>query len=244
MTERQILVANAILAEQAERYEDMAVFMKKVTMMEESLNSEERNLLSVAYKNKVGAKRSALRIVRSMQEKAETDGNEIKIRATQLYKDDIAEELESVCQEFLALVENHFIPTAIEEEVKVFAHKLLGDYYRYLVEVYQARLATDDVTTVVKKAAETYTKALDIAKEKLPSTNPIRLGLVLNFSVFHYEISENTQKACALAKEAFDQAMAELDSIKEDCYKDSTLVMQLLRDNLTLWTSETQDDTN
>ena len=39
--------------------------------------------------------------------------------------------------------------------------------------------------------------------------------------------------------QAFDDAIAELDTLNEDSYKDSTLIMQLLRDNLTLWTSDT-----
>lgn len=74
----------------------------------------------------------------------------------------------------------------------------------------------------------------------LQPTNPIRLGLALNFSVFYYEILNSPERACRLAKGAFDDAIAELDTLEEDSYKDSTLIMQLLRDNLTLWTTETQ----
>jgi len=78
-----------------------------------------------------------------------------------------------------------------------------------------------------------------IADEKgLASTHPIRLGLALNFSVFYYEICNEQDKACALAKKAFDAAIGDLDSTSEDSYKDSTLIMQLLRDNLTLWTAD------
>ena len=66
------------------------------------------------------------------------------------------------------------------------------------------------------------------------------------YSVFHYEIQNNPEKACQLAKKAFDDAIAELDTLSEESYKDSTLIMQLLRDNLTLWTSneDDQDGTN
>lgn len=95
------------------------------------------------------------------------------------------------------------------------------------------------------KAAEESKKAYTKAKEEaenLPPTNPIRLGLALNFSVFYYEIENDSKKACDLAKKAFDDAIAELDSLKDDNYKDSTLIMQLLRDNLTLWTSGQQED--
>ena len=87
---------------------------------------------------------------------------------------------------------------------------------------------------VMKKSAEAYNKALETAKEEMPPTHPIRLGLALNFSVFYYEIENTPDKACQLAKQAFDDAIAELDTLKEDSYKDSTLIMQLLRDNLTV----------
>ena len=73
-------------------------------------------------------------------------------------------------------------------------------------------------------------------------THPIRLGLALNFSVFYYEILNSPDRACHLAKQAFDDAIAELDSLSEESYRDSTLIMQLLRDNLTLWTSSDSGD--
>lgn len=83
-----------------------------------------------------------------------------------------------------------------------------------------------------------YKAASEIATTELPPTHPIRLGLALNFSVFYYEIQNSPDKACHLAKQAFDDAIAELDTLSEESYKDSTLIMQLLRDNLTLWTSD------
>lgn len=83
--------------------------------------------------------------------------------------------------------------------------------------------------------------ASTIASTELPPTHPIRLGLALNFSVFYYEILNSPDKACGLAKAAFDDAIAELDTLSEESYKDSTLIMQLLRDNLTLWTSDLND---
>jgi 14-3-3 protein epsilon len=82
----------------------------------------------------------------------------------------------------------------------------------------------------------------DIALTELAPTHPIRLGLALNFSVFYYEIVNSPDHACTLAKQAFDEAIAELDTLGEESYKDSTLIMQLLRDNLTLWTSDMQEE--
>ena len=107
-----------------------------------------------------------------------------------------------------------------------------GDYYRYLAEIKEG----DERKEVCVESQKAYEKAKE-AGQGLPSTSPILLGLFLNYSVFYYELCDDSEKACKLAKEAFDKAIAELDNLKEECYKDSTLIMQLLRDNLTLWTS-------
>ena len=110
-----------------------------------------------------------------------------------------------------------------------------GDYFRYEAEIKKAD--STEREDACKKSSEAYEQAEDHAMI-LPSTHPIRLGLFLNYSVFHYELCNDPGKACKLAKKAFDDAIAELDTLNEDSYKDSTLIMQLLRDNLTLWSTE------
>merc|ERR1712050_690195 len=95
------------------------------------------------------------------------------------------------------------------------------------------------------KAAESarvaYEEAAKVAEKDLAVTHPIRLGLALNYSVFQYEVLNNPDEACKMARGAFEDAIAELDNVAEDSYKDSTLIMQLLRDNLTLWTSDGEE---
>jgi 14-3-3 protein epsilon len=112
-----------------------------------------------------------------------------------------------------------------------------ADYQRYLSEF----KVDADRKAAAEKTLLAYTAAQEKALSELPSTNPIRLGLALNFSVFYYEVMNAPEKACGLAKQAFDEAISELDTLGEDSYKDSALIMQLLRDNLTLWTSEMSD---
>ena len=228
-------VQRAKLSEQAERYDDMAASMKKVTEQGAELSNEERNLLSVAYKNVVGARRSSWRVISSIEQK--TEGNEKKQSMAKEYREKIEKELREICNDVLALLDKHLIAKASNAESKVFYLKMKGDYYRYLAEV-----ASTDKATVVVESEKAYRAAHDIAKDQMQPTHPIRLGLALNFSVFYYEINNAPDKACQLAKQAFDEAIAELDTLNEDSYKDSTLIMQLLRDNLTLWTSDAQGD--
>ncbi|ORY06082.1 14-3-3 protein [Basidiobolus meristosporus CBS 931.73] len=227
----------AKLAEQAERYDEMVESMKLVAAGNEELSVEERNLLSVAYKNVIGARRASWRIVSSIEQKEESKGNEAQVAKIKSYRNTIEQELTDICKDILKVLDEYLVPKASSGESKVFYLKMKGDYYRYLSEF----ASESQRNETAEKSLEAYKSASDVAVTELAPTHPIRLGLALNFSVFYYEILNSPDRACHLAKQAFDDAIAELDTLSEESYKDSTLIMQLLRDNLTLWTSDIQD---
>ncbi|KAH0873520.1 hypothetical protein HID58_070882 [Brassica napus] len=237
---REENVYMAKLAEQAERYEEMVEFMEKVakSVDNEELTVEERNLLSVAYKNVIGARRASWRIISSIEQKEESKGNEDHVAIIKDYRAKIEAELSKICDGILNVLEAHLIPSASPAESKVFYLKMKGDYHRYLAEF----KAGNERKDAAESTLVAYKSAQDIATAELAPTHPIRLGLALNFSVFYYEILNSPDRACSLAKQAFDEAIAELDTLGEESYKDSTLIMQLLRDNLTLWTSDMTDE--
>ncbi|XP_018630278.1 14-3-3 protein 4-like isoform X1 [Nicotiana tabacum] len=196
---REENVYMAKLAEQAERYEEMVEFMEKVakTVDVEELTVEERNLLSVAYKNVIGARRASWRIISSIEQKEESRGNEDHVSSIKEYRGKIEAELSKICDGILNLLESHLIPVASTAESKVFYLKMKGDYHRYLAEF--------KTGAERKEAAENtllaYKSAQDIALAELAPTHPIRLGLALNFSVFYYEILNSSDRACNLAKQ-------------------------------------------
>merc|ERR1712070_1070708 len=128
-------------------------------------------------------------------------------------------ELYEICGGVLSLLSDTLIPKAANGESKVFYHKMSGDYYRYIAEFTEG----DQKSKAAENAKNAYQEAMTVAEKDLPVTHPIRLGLALNFSVFHYEVLGNQEEACKMAKEAFENAIAELDSVAEDSYKDSTL---------------------
>lgn len=84
----------ARLAEQCERYEDMAAAMKAETQKNPSLDDEQRNLLSVAYKNVVGARRSSWRVISSIEQRS-------KDTISKEYREKVEKELQSTCDEVL-----------------------------------------------------------------------------------------------------------------------------------------------
>lgn len=206
-------------------------------MAKKKLTKEERNLLSVAYKNVVGSRRASWRVLHSIEEQNDPETRSKK-HLTVKYRQQVEQELEEICGEVLQLLDETLcVAPEIPDEAQVFYYKMKGDYLRYLAEV--QTLEKHDKSA---KDARTAYEAAQKASASLKATNPIRLGLALNFSVFYYEILGEQALACNLAKDAFDVAVGELDELDGGQYKDATLIMQLLRDNLTLWQAEGEAD--
>ncbi|CAE8659184.1 unnamed protein product [Polarella glacialis] len=240
MAPRDKEVYFAKLAEQAERYDEMAEHMKNVGDEGSELSVEERNLLSVAYKNAVGSRRAAWRIITSISNKETSKGNADNAAYAKEYCGKVESELQAICDTILKLLGDKLIPKASGGESKVFYQKMMADYYRYIAEFTDG----DKKAAAAENARKAYADAAAVAEKDLAVTHPIRLGLALNYSVFQYEVLNQPDEACKMARTAFEDAIAELDNVAEDSYKDSTLIMQLLRDNLTLWTSDQEGGDN
>jgi len=223
------------LSEQAERYKDMIKFAKDLVEVKQDMNDEQRNLISVAYKNVIGVRRAACRSLSAFEQKYENDGDAVKM--SEEYRGKVQAEVEDICKDIINLLDTSLLDNATDDEGRVFFYKMKGDYYRYLGEFKDESSRQE----IADKSEEAYKKASEFAENLLP-TNPIKLGLALNFSVFYYEIRNSPEKACHLAKVAFDNAISSLDGLTEESYKDTTLIVQLLRDNLTLWSSDMDDD--
>jgi len=230
---RKALIYLAQGAQRAERFQDMVKIIKELVKLlaegGKEMSQEERDLLSVAFKNVVGQLRGANRTVHIPSDHKFRD-------LAQHYKSQLERELTEFCTSALDLFENMLVKVCQNTYVaKVFQLKLVADYYRYLAEFSTKK----EYST---KATKCYKQALELAERNLEATHPIRLGVALNFSVCFHEVLNDTKQACQLAKTAFNHAIAKLDDLDELLYKDSTLLMQLLRDNLTLWTADSNGE--
>jgi 14-3-3 protein epsilon len=146
-------------------------------------------------------------------------------------------EIELWCVEWLAMLNDALIPSVVDGngEVKVFYLKMAGDCYRYLSEFIT-------VGGYGEAAIAAYEQASIIAGTAMPPSHPLRLGLALNFSVGIVEIANDRARACDVAKTAFDAAIGILDELPEEAYADSTAIVALLRDNLSLWRTPTMEN--
>merc|ERR1712060_127969 len=172
---------------------------------------EERNLLSVAYKNAVGSRRAAWRIITSVMQKETTKGNTENAAWAKEYCEKGESELQKICDTILGLLDGNLIGKASNGESKVFYQKMKADYYRYIAEFRDG----DDKSKAAESARQAYEDASKVAEKDLVVTHPIRLGLALNYSVFQYEVLQNPDEACKMARTAFEDAIAELDNVAE-----------------------------
>merc|ERR1712054_151698 len=215
---------------------DMVTFLKQAidSKSGEDFTVDERNLLSVGFKNLIGSQRGAIRTIGAIEQnpKYTKFGDSLKG-----YKDKIENELYDKCIEIVNIVKSKCTPLAADDESKAFFEKMVGDYYRYVAES-----AQDDKLEEVKKGAlEGYQEAKRLS-ETLNACNPIRLGLALNFSVFYYEVMNNHKEACVLGEKALSEALEKIDDVDEETFRDAKSIIELLKENLSLWKEEDGDN--
>ena len=229
--EEKIFLAR--VAEQAERFEDMVDFLEEVLVVKGgSVNPDERNLLSVAFKNLISSKRAACRTISAIEQNPKY----AKFNAALLeYKGKIETQLMADCQKIIDMINARVLNTDCADEAKAFFVKMVGDYYRYIAENAKDAVLED----VKQKAKVAYEQANGI---DLPACNPIKLGLALNYSVFNYEVLKDHAKACELADNALQSALDKIDELEEDDFRDAKSIIELLKENLTLWKEEEEGD--
>merc|ERR1712187_595839 len=196
------------------------------------VTADERNLLSVAFKNLISSKRAACRTIAAIEQNPKYSKFS---DALAKYKDTIESQLTADCEKVVKMIQDKVLSKSCDGEAKAFFVKMVGDYYRYIAES-----AKDAKLEEVKNnALKAYGEANAIT---LPPCNPIKLGLALNFSVFHYEVMKNHAAACKLADEALQNALDKIDELEEDDFRDAKSIIELLKENLTLWKEEEEDD--
>jgi len=206
-----------------------------IKQRDKDLTSDERNLLSIAYKNSISGGRIAVRTILAYEAKEKKEENSTYLPYITEYKKQVEDELTKICQGVIKTIDDQLLKKAEDDEAKVFYYKMKGDYNRYICEYAEGDLK--------KQASEDALKAYDDATEVVKSLtvlNPNVLGLALNFSVYYYEIMNDHKKAIEIAKVAVEKADKELPNIDEDAdeNRDTVSIYNLLKENLDMWVNE------
>jgi 14-3-3 protein epsilon len=228
----------AKLYERAEKFDDMVKWIGKFVQLDPNLSHDERNILSAGYKNVISSKRASWRLLHSLEKKEEKKSSSQNLNYLLEVKGRIEDEMRTICNDIQDTLDKYLIPNAKDFEIKVFYLKLKGDYYRYRAEFTSGQ----EQDKAGNQAERAYREAYDIAEKNIPISSSTRLGLALNFSVFYYEIKNQKEEACIIAKSAFEESMKILDDLERNKAKDTILIIQLLKENLILWNNEINDE--
>ncbi|KAF7257054.1 hypothetical protein EG68_05432 [Paragonimus skrjabini miyazakii] len=228
---RSVLIANAQLSGSAGRYKEMVDYMEQLMTSDRRLALEEQNLLALAYKNVIDPMRYAFKIINAgLPNTGEIEPSFLE--AQQLFARAIQEEIQETVRRAIKNVDGDLTKPHKLSESQVLNLKLKGDYFRYLAEITDA----EEKTHVAEYSLIAYKQALSLAIASLPPSDPIRLGVALNFANFYQTIVNDTDRACSLAAAAFDEASSAMSNLSDEARQDSALVMQLLRECIDAWT--------
>ncbi|KAG5646612.1 hypothetical protein DXG03_002916 [Asterophora parasitica] len=238
--EREELYFIADLAGEAGRHDDVVKQIKLIVdHFGPQLTTEERSLLSIAYKNLTNSLRNSWRIIDALH-KVQSARKGPNLHLIQRQRQRIESELMGVCRDIVRLLDRDLVPAASAGEETVFYSKLKGDYCRYLAELGQKREKDRNADLSLKAYRTAYKHAL----ATLHPLHPTRLGLALNFSVFYHDIKQSPERACHLAKSALDDAVLSVDvsdPAMDQTLRDSMAILQLLKDDIILWAGEIRD---
>ena len=228
--ERDIFMAQVLI--HTDRIKDSIKYLKKAIDINPALTIEERSVFNSAYKTLVSIPRKGLReIMLSEQNNEEENFSQECKSQIQIIKNEVTEELIGYCMDLINILDAKIIPATEEVESKVFYYKLKGDYYRYICEVQ----SDDDRDETVEKARECYETALSISKNQLEQYKPTALGLILNYTVFLFEIVKRYDDAISLAEETYKMCVPILEQNSARSKAEATTIATLLDNNVKLW---------
>ena len=203
---------------------------------DEDVSVEERNLLSVAYKNAVGMRRIAWRAVKKA---SKTQKFLAYADHSTNYMKDLEEETVELCKDMLNLITKHLIPRAKRAgsyESQVFFFKLLGDYFRYVAEVSEG----ERNQKATERALLNYNDGIGLA-EHLEPAEPTRLALQLNYSIICFENLDLKEQALDIANQAFEEAVEHIKSLDRGKRSEAQTILQFLKENITSWKQAIND---
>lgn len=235
---REENVFMAKLYESTEKFDKMVECINSYVIKNPVLNKEEVNLLSSGYKNVINRKRIAWRdLVTKNNEDLSTKKKKAEIVAE--LKKEAEDEIISIADRLLVIIEKYLIPNAKTDENKVLFLKMKADFYRYKAEITDGKEYEENH----KLSESAYSEGYKLS-EQLPISNPVRMGLTLNFSVLYYEVKLQREKALSIAEKAYAESLTIIDELDKTLSKDTLLIIQLLKDNISKWKNDGEEESD
>ena len=234
---REELIFLSKLYTKAELYKEVINFIKEFIKLNPKIEKEECDIISTGFKNMISDKRASWFTLNSMEHK-EKKKKRNTVKEIKEIKNHIENEIRETCKELQDLVDKELLPKNEEDEILVFLYKLKADYFRYICEFAEGNEYQDNLI----KAEEFYKKAYEIADKKLPIINCNRVSVALNYAIFLYETKKDKKSGFDIAQNTFKESMKFIDDLEKPKYRDTLLIIQLLKENIIFWNSEMGDE--
>ncbi|EAY08009.1 14-3-3 protein [Trichomonas vaginalis G3] len=239
MSERENLKVLIEILDSTSRHDDMIKQMKRIIELEPKLSTEERNFLSVSYKNVTDVRRNSLN---EISQYLATDAlqHPNAIPYLQKTRAQIADELKNYCTDLISLVDEKLLPSCSDEKSRLFYIRLKADYYRYLCEAVEGEEREKSVIS----AQTLYNEAIEITKKEYPRYSPTYLGLFLNYSVFLHETLHAKAEALQTAMEISSLPTDEIEQNDEAASIEARTILNQNLENIGVWKQEIMSLTN
>ena len=234
---REELIFLSKLYTKAELYKEVINFIKEFIKLNPKIEKEECDIISTGFKNMISDKRASWFTLNSMEHK-EKKKKRNTVKEIKEIKNHIENEIRETCKELQDLVDKELLPKNEEDEILVFLYKLKADYFRYICEFAEGKEYEKNLT----EAEKYYKKAFEISEKQLPIINCNRVSLGLNYAIFLYEIKKDKMTGFDLAQNTFKESMKFIDDLEKPKYRDTLLIIQLLKENIIFWNSEMGDE--
>ncbi|KAH0785794.1 14-3-3 protein [Histomonas meleagridis] len=209
------------------RYEESLSYLKEFISQKSNLNKKERAIFGLIYKDAIDQTRNTLRI---LSDDLGNKGAPEQMAVVQRYFDKSLNELNIQCNEALSIINDTLLPSSDDLVAKAFYYKMAGDLYRYMYEFSQTK-----ESSYLQSAETEYNKAIEISSANLPFSHPVRLGSILNYSVFLYEHCHNREKAIELVKTALSDVEKDTTTLSKGTQLETIDVINVMQKNLEYW---------
>ena len=231
--DRESLIAIAKILESSDRPEDMVNVIKQIIKINPELDKDERDLLAVAYKNQITPKRTCFLSLKEVI-KDETESKDLGFNRISILNEVQAktyDEIHNICNDLINLVSQELIPASQCPHSRIFYHKSIADYYRYMCETQE----NNDKAHSIEQAQKYYENAIEISRENVPIFKPSSLELHLNYAVFLKTVENNTEKAFHYLNDIYQECLPLLEENSEDSFYEVSSIVMLIKENLAQW---------
>ena len=236
MLDKEELLNRCKLNDLIENYGEMFEYLKELSKLKIDIQLDDLDLITRCTKCYIGHKRGQYRKILTLIDKDKIVDNQKNSSLLEILRKKLSEEILLLCNGTIEMSQNFLKNNTYPKRTQLFFTKIIADHYRYIFEI-------NGKEDIKLKAKEYYEKGLTMIKScKFSSTETPYLTFYLNYSVFLHDTMKNNEESIKVSKACLYEALKDTEDIVDNSQKDIVLLCQMLKDNISLWKTETNEE--